>query len=199
MEEAAIRSRLNVEERPLRRLINRCLGFTNEMSDEASLKNLDVEFAAMSAFWLRLQMQLDTHNKEVNLYQDELKQTQQHYEQENEGISHLEQDLLLAQQEQKKQEEYDDLAKPIMARGLRSRNEQLESIAKLESAIQELEKENKDYELQWNHRRENFEKIVQDIQQFRAVLHPSNNADSDSEEGIASEGDTPSSSISGSK
>ncbi|WBW74931.1 THO complex subunit Tho7 [Schizosaccharomyces osmophilus] len=194
MEEAAIRSRLNVEERPLRRLISRCLGFTNEKPDEASLKNLEIEFAAMSAFWLRLQMQLDTHDKEINIYQNDLEKTQQDYEQEQKDISNLEQNLLLAQQEQVKQEEYDELAKPIMARGLRSRGEQLESIAKLESAIQELEEENKNYEQKWNQRKENFEKIVQGIDEFRTVLHPSNDADSDSEEGIASEGDTPSSS-----
>ncbi|EPX72056.1 THO complex subunit 7 [Schizosaccharomyces octosporus yFS286] len=194
MEEAAIRSRLNVEERPLRRLISRCMGFTNEKSDEASMKTLEIEFAAMSAFWLRLQMQLDTHGKEVSLYQNNLRKTQQDYEQEEKEISRLEQELLLAQQEQEKQQEYDELAKPIMARGLRSRGEQLESIAKLESAIQELEEENKNYEQQWNQRKENFEKIVQSIDEFRTLLHPSNNGDSDSEEGIASEGETPSSS-----
>lgn len=47
-------------------------------------------------------------------------------EAEKNEISQLEQDLLVAQEELRKREQYDELAKPIMSKGLRSRTEQQE-------------------------------------------------------------------------
>lgn len=47
-------------------------------------------------------------------------------EAEKTEISQLEQDLLVAQEELRKREQYDELAKPIMSKGLRSRTEQQE-------------------------------------------------------------------------
>lgn len=117
-------------------------------------------------------------------------------EAEKNEISQLEQDLLVAQEELRKREQYDELAKPIMSKGLRSRTEQQESIGKLQDAIRELEEENANYVKAWNLRKDIFDETLKQMNHLQSILHPPSNPESDSEEGIASEGENPSSSSS---
>ncbi|EEB09028.1 THO complex subunit 7 [Schizosaccharomyces japonicus yFS275] len=189
MDDTLIKKRLIVEERPLRRFISKCHEFQN---NELDIDDLEVECAAMEAVWTRLQLQSETNENESRVYQKRVEEIEKECEEETKTIEELLKQMEATKEDFHRKEQYDNIAKMITSKDLRSPEEQQQLVTKLNDAIEELQKEKESYTSLWDARNASFEEILKQIQSLKEQIHPTvSPTTADDTNGMQEEGEHP--------
>ncbi|ORY87138.1 hypothetical protein BCR37DRAFT_376541 [Protomyces lactucae-debilis] len=166
-------NRFVVEERPLRRLADKCDLLCRPSAPDAvemSEAALKLEFAQYKASLRRLELTNKAHAREVQRYTEKEAQVLALQEETRQSIAKLRIELEEAEGELEDKNAYDALAKEILARHPRSRASQKTAIAMLQEEIAQLVKERDATQDVWRERKRAFDEIFHALQRMAADI-----------------------------
>ncbi|ODQ49979.1 hypothetical protein SAICODRAFT_10274 [Saitoella complicata NRRL Y-17804] len=175
-EDVIIKSRLAVEERPLKRIVKQ-VGKITSLTElptgeelDALREELDLEFSSFSNTIFRQQVLRTANEREVARYEAEKLSIQQSVTQTQTQITQSRFALSHALQSRAQKISYDNLARTILSRHPKSRSEINEAISELEREISELEQEREGYAETWQRRKEQFTNVEAGLEGMRRVI-----------------------------
>lgn len=195
-QDAVIKKRLEVDERPFKRLVKCVIHASNNNGDaglEESRESLDTAFELYNHTLRRLELLLQANSREVRRYESEVQTVTLLHEEATREIARLKDELLLQKKAQDDRASYDAIAETIQKSAPKTRKSQKQIISKLEEEVTELELEKANYNAVWQTRKSGFDDIMQklailqhEISGEKADAELRDAADSDEEEGAVS-------------
>lgn len=182
---------LNVENKPLRRLLDRLTIVASVVSSTIPLRGLDnpispettnpdfeqlrqditLDFAAFDSTILRLQSLHDANIRERDRYKVDQDRILLESESARAKNALLRQQLDGARATLAQRKQFDAMAERITSnRLLKPRDDQLVNLAKLEEECRELERESETYSLTWRERRDQFNRIMEEGMMLRRQI-----------------------------
>lgn len=193
MQDAIIKRRLEVDERPLKRLSKRLLilGRDSQAVENGSeLATLEADFATYNQTLRRLQLLLRANAKEVELYAEQRRSTEELYKAAQADIETLRNDLAEARIAREDRAFFDSIAVEIERNVPKTRRQLNQAIHNLEEEVVELENERKNYNAVWQTRKSGFDDIMSKLSELQKAISGEkadaelrDAADSDEEEG----------------
>ncbi|BFZ64931.1 hypothetical protein YB2330_006089 [Saitoella coloradoensis] len=188
-EDAIIKSRLAVEERPLKRIVKQ-VGKITSLTElptgeelDALREELDLEFSSFSNTIFRQQVLRTANEREVARYEAEKLSIQQSVTQTQTQITQSRFALAHALQSRAQKISYDNLARTIISRHPKSQSEINEATSELEREISELEQEREGYAETWQRRKEQFANVEAALEGMRRVVQGETEGGVEEEEG----------------
>ncbi|OZJ05535.1 hypothetical protein BZG36_01927 [Bifiguratus adelaidae] len=173
-EETSVKTRLSVDERPLRNLIKKFYSWVNQLdnvTNEEAQTSLDALFLQLLHYQILLKRQQALHDmniQEVQNYSQENIRIEQESQEAKEAIVALQSELEKARKLRDNKMEYDKIAKDIMQ--LKTRKESLDTIQQLESDIKMLEKEKVTYKTLRQHREQQFYTLIGSVKALQKEI-----------------------------
>lgn len=201
-QDAIIKKRLEVDERPLKRLTKCVLQATRGAPAETLAETdqaLGLAFETYNLTLRRLNLLLQENSKEVNRYHTEAQSVTQTHLEAVQEVESLKAKLLCEQEAQSNRASYDVIARSIQSTAPKTRKTLRQNISKLEEEVAELEREKANYNAVWQTRKSGFSdimaqlsKLQEEISGEKADAELRDAADSDDEEGaIRNTGESP--------
>lgn len=167
-------NRFIVEERPLRRLADKCnplcLPNSDDSQESPSLETLQLEFAQYQASLRRLELTNKAHALDVQRYAEKEAQVAALQEEARQSIAQLRVELEEAERDLQDKNAYDALATDLLARHPRSRASQQTAIATLQAEIAKLQQERDATQDVWRERKRAFDEIFHALQRMAADI-----------------------------
>ena len=158
-----IRNKLDVDERPLKRLAKSVCAVarqTQVSSLEDEKQAIDLDFTTYENTLRRILAILKANANELDRYEQERINIQAAYAQAEEEIAKLKTELSAEQAARDDRASYDQLATEIQTTASKSRKQQAAAIEKLKEEVSELEEEKAQYNAVWQTRKLGFDDIM---------------------------------------
>ena len=134
-------------------------------------EDVQFDFSAFESSIARIQFVRASNTRERERYATEKLKIEANAQSVRDNTSQLRLQLTEAQTTLSIRKTYDELANKITSnKSLRPRDEQLLSLEKLRSEIEDLEREKQQYAQTWSERREQFSKLMEEGQRLRRLI-----------------------------
>jgi len=164
-EETIIRNKLDIEEKTLKSLYQRCLNLRhvslNSSDQKTTTEEIDIAFAYFLASISRARIQRIASQAQIKSYQEKWQQRKDEIEDMNGTIAQSRTQLEMAQAQVKNKQVYNELASRINKLPPKSVQEQ--ACQALQAEIEQLEVEGRGYERTWVEKGEYFSQVVESI------------------------------------
>lgn len=189
--DAIIKKRLEVDERPLKKLVKRVFQVVQKPDPSVRTEDfIEADFESYDLTLRRLQLLLKANAREIERYESEIQIVNNTYSEAEREISRLKDELAHEKQAQEDRASFDVIAYSIQKEAPKTRKSQRSIIAKLEDEVSELEEEKASYNAVWQTRKNGFDdimkqlaKLQQEISGEKADAELRDAADSEDEEG----------------
>lgn len=166
-EDYVIKTRLAVEERPLRHFMRQTWQATNDSS--LATKCL-AELALLESSFMKLTAQIQMSKDQLREFDETEHLIGSQIDSTHVELEALQAELQAAQRRKEKKLECDNYAKKIINKGLRSRKVQKDHIARLEEDIRKLSDERTVLLRNWSQKRDHFATLTAQMDTVRTAI-----------------------------